>query len=190
MALIVCSAHAQKVKVKSGSLKSVKEYKTFNMEYTYTDGLSIGKKSEKEYVAEKVSEKNAKEAGTGDAWEKKWTENKEGGLFFDKFETLFNEVLKGKGVTAKRKNDKAVCTIKVNVYYLDPGFNVGVARQPARVSMTATFVANGKELAVVDMEKAPGGGAGGYDFDAAYRLSEGFEKCGKTLGKTLAKEAY
>lgn len=187
---IIGNTSAQKLKVVSGKLKSLAPYKSFNMEYEYEDGLTIGKKTEKEYVDEKVTEKNEKEPGSGDAWAKKWNENKEGGLFFQKLETLFNEVLKSKGVEGKRNNASAPCTIKFKVYYLDPGFNVGVARRPAYVSMKATFIADGKEIAVVDLEKAPGAGAGGYDFDAAYRLSEGFEKTGKTLGKTLAKEVY
>ncbi len=188
--LISIGSEAQKLKVTSGKLKDLSAHKSFNMEYTYEDGLLIGKKTEKEYVEEKVTSKNEKEAGTGDAWAKKWEENKEGGKFFEKFETLFNDVLKGDGVTASRDNADATCTLKINVYFMDPGYNIGISSRPAYVSMTATFVADGKTLAVVDMVKAPGTGAGGYDFDASYRISESFAKSAKTLAKNLAKGAY
>jgi hypothetical protein len=188
--LVSINSDAQKLKVTSGKLKALSTHKSFNMVYTYEEGLLIGKKTEEEYLEEKVTSKNEKEAGTGDAWAKKWEENKAGGKFFDKFETLFNDVLKGDGVTASRDNADATCTIKVNVYFMDPGYNIGISRRPAYVSMTATFVVDGKDVAVVDMSKAPGAGAGGYDFDASYRISEGFAKSAKTLAKNLAKQAY
>jgi len=188
--LLSFTIEAQKLKVTSGKLKSLSDHKSFNMVYTYEDGLKIGKKTEAVYTAEKVADKNEDEAGSGDAWLVKWEENKQGGKFFDKFETLFNEVLESKGVSGSRDNSSATCTLTIDVYYMDPGYNVGISRRPAYVSMTATFTADGNELAVVNMVKAPGSGAGGYDFDAAYRISEGFEKSGKTLAKSLAKGAY
>ncbi|PIB37170.1 hypothetical protein BFP72_18030 [Reichenbachiella sp. 5M10] len=190
MLLMVFGSQAQKLKVTSGKLKALSSYKSYNMEYSYHEGLKIGKKTEEEYLAEKKEAKNEKEAGTGDAWVATWHENKEGGKFFDKFETLFNEVLSKDGVTASRDNADAPCTIKIEVYFLDPGYHIGISSKPAYVSMKATFVADGSEIAVVDLAKAPGQGAGGYDFDASYRISEAFEKTGKTLAKELSKQAY
>ncbi|MCV9388643.1 hypothetical protein [Reichenbachiella ulvae] len=188
--VFVGSASAQKLKVKSGNVKDLSSFKSYNMEYTYHEDLMVGKKTEEEYLEEKRTEKNADEAGTGDAWVATWNENKEGGKFFEKFETLFNDQLTKAGVSGTRDNADADCTLKMDVYYLDPGFNVGVMRRPAYVSMTATFVADGQEIAVIDLEMAPGQGAGGYDFDASYRISESFEKTGKTLGGYLDKKVY
>ena len=188
--LIAFTASAQKVNITSGKLKNLVSHKSFNMEYSYENGLQIGKKTEKDYVAEKIKTKNEKKAGAGDEWNEKWQNNKVEGAFFDKMETLFNKVMAEHGVSASRNNDKATCTAKVQVYYMDPGFNVGVARRPAYVSMKVTFVADGKELVQMDLIKAPGRDAMGYDFDVSYRLSEAFEKSGKTLGKTLAKQVY
>ncbi|UXP33674.1 hypothetical protein N6H18_06870 [Reichenbachiella agarivorans] len=190
LVLFALGTQAQKLKVTSGKLKDVAGNKSFNMVYTYDDNLKLGKKSEADYVAENIEKKNKKEAGTGDAWAAKWQENKEGGKFFDKFEELFNDVLSGNGVTASRDNADATCTITLNVYYLDPGYNVGVQRKPAYLSTTATFTVDGKEVAVVDMSMAPGQDAMGYDFDSSYRIAEAFAKTGKTLGKTVAKEAF
>lgn len=68
---------------------------------------------------------------------------------------------------------------KTEEVYLDPGFNVGVTRRLAFLSTTATFIVDGKEIAKVNMDKAPGQGAGGYGFDAAFRISESFEKQSK-----------
>ncbi|MBU2916021.1 MULTISPECIES: hypothetical protein [Reichenbachiella] len=188
--LFAFAGYSQKLKVTSGKLKALSAYKSYNMEYTYHEDLKIGKKSEEEYLSEKQTDKNEKEAGSGDAWVAAWHENKEGGKFFEKFETLFNDVLSGDGVTASRDNEGADCTLKLEVYFLDPGYHIGISSKPAYVSMTATFVADGQEIAVVDLSKAPGQGAGGYDFDAAYRISESFAKTGKTLGKELSKQAY
>jgi len=186
ISLISITVDAQKLKITSGKLKSLSEHKSFNMVYSYDDGLKIGKKTEKEYVSEKIADKNKKEPGTGDAWAAKWHKDKEGGVFFDKLEILFNEVLEDHHVSGSRDNTNATCTIYFNVYYMDPGYNIGISRKPAYVSMTATFVTNENEIAEVDMVKAPGRGAGGYDFDVEYRISEAFEKTGKTLGKALS----
>jgi len=184
------NAEAQKLKVTSGKLKDLSSYKSYNMVYTYEDGLKIGKKSEADYVAEKVVGKNEKEAGTGDTWAEKWHGNKEGGKFFEKFEELLNKELGNYGVSASRDNASASATMNVNVYYMDPGYNIGISRKPAYVSMTVTFVADGSELAVVDMVKAPGSGGSGYDFDASYRIGEGFAKSAKNLAKSMGKGAY
>ena len=184
------NSQAQKLKVTSGKLSALSDHKSFNMEYSYAEGMKIGKKTEKEYVAEKVAAYNKKEAGTGDAWAEKWHGNKEGGKFFDKFEELLNKELSSYGVSGSRDNSSASATLKVNVYYMDPGYNVGVSRRPAYISMTVTFEADGSELAVVDMVKAPGAGGGGYDFDASYRIGEGFAKSAKTLAKSMGKGAY
>ncbi|MGL1885316.1 MAG: hypothetical protein OCD76_02280 [Reichenbachiella sp.] len=181
---------AQKLKVTSGSLKDMSAYKSYDLVYTYSDGLMIGKKTETDYLEEKRTAKNEKEAGTGDAWVAKWQEGKEGGIFFEKFEKLLNETLEESGVNGSRDNASADCTATVNVYYLDPGFNIGITRRPAFTSMTVTFAADGKEVAIVDMSKAPGADAMGYDFDAKSRIGESFAKSAKTLGKTLAKQAY
>jgi len=188
--LLSFSSEAQKLKVVSGKIKDLSSYKSYNMVYSYDEGLKIGKKTEEVYLEEKREAKNESEAGAGDAWVAKWEENKEGGKFFEKFETLFNNVLEDKGVTGSRDNADADCTIQVNVFFLDPGFNVGVARRPAYLSTTATFIVDGEEVVTINMDKAPGQGAMGYDFDAEYRISESFEKTGKTLGKALAKQAY
>lgn len=188
--MLTLSSEAQKLKVVSGKLKDLSSYKSYNMVYTYNEGLKIGKKTEESYLEEKRVKKNEAEAGTGDAWVAKWEENKGGGRFFDKFETLFNDVLSEKGVSGSRDNADADCTIQVNVYYLDPGFNVGVTRRPAFLSTTATFVVDGNEIAKVDMVKAPGQDGMGFDFDAAYRIQESFAKTAKTLAKTMAKQAY
>lgn len=187
--LAASASQAQKLKVTSGKEKDLASFKSYNIEYTYAEDLKVGKKTETEYLDEKRSEKNAEEAGTGDAWVDTWNENKEGGKFFEKFETLFNEQLLKAGVEGSRDNASADCTLKLNIYYMDPGFNVGVMKRPAYVSMTATFVADGNEVVVMDLSMAPGQ-AYAVDFDASFRISESFAKTGKTLGAYLAKKVY
>lgn len=187
---ISVNCEAQKLKVTSGKFSALSKHKSFNVVYTYKDGFMVGKKTEKVYLKTTIDKKNKKEAGAGDTWAKKWEEHKVGGYYFDKFETLFNDVLKDQKVSCSRENDKATCTMNVEVYYIDPGYNVGVSRKPAFVSMTVSFVADGKELVAVNMVRAPGTTAMGYDFDAALRISESFEKSGKTLGKTIYKQIY
>ncbi len=189
MLLCVSPLLAQDLKLKSGSLEFLKGEKTLNLEYVY-DGLTVGKEDEQTYINKKVSEMNSKEAGKGDQWLVSWKGDRER-RYQPKFEQLLNKQFTDKKVDLQAgKNPEARFTLVLKATMLEPGFNVGVMRRPAAVSTEAAIYETkdrSRQLALITILKAPGQDAMGYDFDTGQRLSEGFAKTGKELGKFLSK---
>ena len=189
LALATASASAQSMKLESGTLDFLKGQTALNVEYVY-DGLSVGKETEPAYMDKRMGEANKKEAGTGDKWKAGWIGGREK-RFEPKFEELLNKQWEKKGVKAGQISD-AKYTLVLKTTNLDPGWNVGVMRSPASVSTEAHFFDTkdrSKPLAVISIQKAPGRDAMGYDFDATYRMQEGYAKTGKELGSFLLKKA-
>ncbi len=187
----VAAASAQSVKLESGSLEFLKGETALNLEYNY-DSLTVGKLAEQAYVDEKVADYNKKEAGKGDAWLASWKSDRER-RYQPKFEELLNKQFIEKQLEFHAgQAPKAKFTLVLKTTNLDPGFNVAVMRRPASVSTEATFYETtdrNKPLAVITILRAPGQDAMGYDFDTGQRLSEGYAKTGKELGKFLIKKA-
>ncbi len=180
---------AQSLKLKSGALGFLKGEKTLNLEYVY-DGLTVGKDTEQAYMDKRMAEANKKEAGAGDKWLASW-KGARTKRFQPKFEDLLNKQWEKSGLKAGQ-NPEANFTLVLKTTNLEPGWNAGVMRAPAEISTEATLVATkdrSKPLAVITILKAPGRDAMGYDFDASYRLQEGYAKTGKELGAFLNKKA-
>ena len=182
---------AQSVKVESGDLGFLKGETTLNVEFVY-DGLMVGKMTEQAYIDKHVSEANAKQAGTGDQWLEKWKSDR-AQHYEPKFAELMNKQFADRKAALKLDHDPAAkYTLVLKTTNLDPGFNIGIMRAPASVSTSAEFYDTkdrSKTLAVVTILKAPGRDGMGYDFDAGYRLQEGYAKTGKELGGLICKKA-
>ena len=92
LALLITSiypAFAQRPRVKEGNIETLKGIKKINLKYDYS-GMEVGKKAEKEYIAEKKEALNKKESGRGDKWEKDWYSDRNR-RFEPRFEEEFNK---------------------------------------------------------------------------------------------------
>jgi len=187
---LASTVSAQSVKVESGDLSFLKGETTLNIEFVY-DGLTVGKMTEQAYIDKHVSEANAKEAGSGDRWLEKWKADRTQ-QYEPKFAELMNKQFTERKTTLKLDREPtAKYTLVLKTTNLDPGFNIGIMRAPASVSTIASFYDTkdrSKTLAVVNILKAPGRDGMGYDFDAGYRLQEGYAKTGKELGILICKK--
>jgi hypothetical protein len=173
----------QKIKVESGKIGTLEGVTKMKIEYDYSN-LSVGKYDvEDEYIADKVADMNKDEAGTGDKWKEAWF-NDRPERYEPKFEELFAEY--AEGIEAGKEMDAEV-TMHVHTTFIEPGFNVGVARKPASINLEVTFLKGGENLVMISILGAPGSGAAGFDFDAGYRISEAYAKAAKELGKFLTK---
>lgn len=175
-------ATAQKVTVK-GDLKCLKDAGAVSFDFTYNN-MTVGKMSEADYVAKKVKENNDKEAGKGDHWNELWESDKKN-VYPVKFCELFANYSKMEVSDSKQR-----INISVNTDFFEPGFNIGVMRQDAFVSVTIkiTDTQDGdKELATVTILKAPGRTFSGSDFSVADRVGEAYAKAGKEFGARVAK---
>ena len=182
-------ASAQKIKSLSGDVKPVLTEKQINVQYDYSN-MMVGKgMTEEEYIAKKVAEGNKDEAGKGDKWKESWTGSR-GTKYQPKFEELLNEHTKDLGMK-HGAFPNAKYTLIVKTTFTEPGYNVGVMKQPSFINLEYTYVETANpatEVARLSLDKVPGSQAMGFDYDAGTRISESYAKGGKVLGKYLADQ--
>jgi hypothetical protein len=176
---LVSAGYAQKLKVIEGDLKALKGQTTLKTEFTYYP-MAVGKfADEKDYIAEKKADLNAKEAGRGDDWEKKWVSDRK-----DRFEPQFRELF-SKYSEMSTVDDNAKYTLIFKTTKTEPGWNVGVMRVPALIDAEVWIVETQKRdnvIAKITVTKAPGRDAMGFDYETGVRLQEAYAKAGKKLG--------
>jgi len=179
--------YSQKVHVASGDVKPILSEKEINIQYDYA-GMKVGKGfTEEEYVNEKVTEYNKKEAGKGDKWKAGWV-NARAERYQPKFEELMNKQLEDKGIKhGKFPNSKYTLIVKTT--YTEPGYNVGVMKQPSFVDFEFYYVETANPTTIVSkivLMRVMGAQAMGFDYDAGSRIAESYAKAGKILGKHVA----
>jgi len=175
---------AQKMKVVQGDLSVLKGQSSINVEYVY-DGQTVGKYSdESEYIADRKAKYNEKEAGRGDHWAEEWVNDRH-----NLYEPKFEELLKDR--TGWSISKDAPYTIILKTTKTEPGFNIGITKQPAYINTEATVVSSDnkdKVLCKVVMTNAPGQTFGGADFATGPRIAEAYAKTGKSLGALIVKQ--
>ncbi|MDD2503930.1 MAG: hypothetical protein PHG58_08810 [Clostridia bacterium] len=180
------SANGQSIKRTSGSLGFLKSEKVVGITFTY-ENMRVGKLTEEEYVRKKMGEYNEKRMGWGDEWKEAWIRDR-AERYEPKFIELFSKYIGEKGISVD--NTRADYEISVNADFIEPGFNVGVARRNASVNLTCRFVnkSDGNEVAVVTIVDASANNFGGGDFEVGFRVQESFAKAGREFAKFLIKE--
>lgn len=189
---ISAAAHAQKISVKKGDLSFFKGVTELNLAFDFTE-FGVGKfKTEEAYIEEKKADMNEDEAGSGDAWEIAWHEDK-GNTYEPKFEELINLVFLSKDVNIQvGAFTNADYTLILKTTFLEPGYNIGISRKDATINVEAAFVKTDDQenvILLITMNKVPGRGAFGGDFDVEYRIGEAYAKAGKELATYIWKKA-
>jgi len=184
--LIGVAASGQSIKRTSGNLDVLKSTKNIGVSFTY-ENMKVGKMDEERYVQEKISDYNKKKSGSGEAWHKEWIADRSE-RFEPKFIELFSKYLGEKGISANLGEGDIL--MKINVDFIEPGFNVGVARRNASVDFTCIITSSdGKEIASVTVKEASANSFGGNDYDVGFRVQESFAKGGRELAKFMLKDA-
>jgi len=184
----VSSSFAQRVTQVNGEYSALNGFKKLKLEFVYDDNMTVGKKTEKEYIAEKRAKYEEKHPGEGDKWENGW-KNSRKERYEPKFEALFNKVMSKKGVEASQSVESYDAIMTIHTYFIEPGFNVGIMKKPSLVSWYVIFTdKDGKELLKLDSKNSPGASSFGGDYDASGRIGESYAKGAKTLGKVLLKK--
>jgi hypothetical protein len=181
---------AQKAKVTEGDWKNLKGISSYNLVFDYSN-LQIPKyDSEEEFLEEKMSKREDKEAGAGEEFKKSWFADRE-----DRYEPKFIESFNKRfddGEIKVGKDIGAEYTMKVHTTMLYPGYNVGVMRQNAKLEATLYVYKNDTPddiIFSVEYTKVEGYGAMGNDYNSGYRISEGYAKLAKELAKEIQKRA-
>jgi hypothetical protein len=183
---ISLGGYAQKIKLVEGDPKVLKGQTSVNTEFTY-DNMSVGKYSnEKDYLDEKKKAYNDKEPGKGDSWVLKWEADRK-----ERFEPKFRELFtKESDMGASDANAKYTLIFKTTK--TEPGFNVGIMKQPAFIDGELWIVETqnkDKVLAKLSIAKVPGSQFAGFDYETGARIQECYAKAGKEFGDYLAKQS-
>jgi len=181
---------AQKAKTQEGDFKNLKGITEFNLVFDYTDVEIPKYKSEEEFLKDKMTKRDKKEAGTGEVFKKSWFDDRDK-RYAPKFIESFNKRFDDGKVKVDRDLDSADYTIKIHTTGLYAGYNVGVSRKNAWINAVITVYKNNnpdKAILKVTYTKAEGSGAMGYDYDSGYRISECYAKLAKTFAKTIIKK--
>lgn len=183
---------AQDMDVLKGDFGFLNGQKEINVEFDYSKlKLLKDDKTEAQYIEDRSAELNKKDKSNGEIWKKKWADAKEG-IWKPKFIELINTVL------SKEKSDlsfqdgltAAKYTLIVEVTWINPGYDVYVSKQAAKVSTNLRFVETAnksKVLLEIQSENAPGD-QWGNQFSNETRIGEGFAKTGKSLAKMILKK--
>ncbi|MBS1588476.1 MAG: hypothetical protein JST52_02570 [Bacteroidetes bacterium] len=182
------SAMAQRIKMKEGNLDMLKGVKKMNIKYDYSNMTCTTKDiPEAEFIANKKEEYNKKETGKGDHWAEGWVADREN-RYAPKFREMFE---KQSDITLDPSGNEKY-TLIFHTTHTETGYNIGISRRNAYIDAEALVVESAnpdKVLARITMDDIPGSSFGGYDFDTGARLSESYEKAGKSLGKYISKQA-
>ena len=177
-------AIAQKIKLTDGDLAALKDQQQINVEFTY-DHLSVGKDSEDDYIRKKTTEYNNKEAGKGDSWAKAWKEDRP-----TRYEARFDSLFNDNGDLKAGSFANAKYTMIFHTTFIEPGFNVGVARKNSYIDAEVSIVETAnrdKVVAKISVDNAPGRMMG-FDFDTGMRITESYAVAGKKLAKFIARD--
>lgn len=180
------ATYAQKIKLVEGDLSVLKGQSGIKTIFSYDD-MSVGKfPKEADYIAKKKADYNAKEAGSGDKWEKAWVDDRK-----ERFEPQFRELFSKYGEMSTVADD-APYTLIFKTTKTEPGWNIGVSRSPAYIDGEAWIVKSDspdKAIAKIIITKSPGRDFAGFDYETGARLSEAYAKAGKELGAFIKKNA-
>jgi len=174
------------ITVIDGDVAGVLSHTKVKLEFVY-DGVMVGDKTEADYIAEKVAEKNAEEAGLGDAWLVAWNGDRTA-QYHPKFIELVNKYLGKKTDVQVSENmvDPDMIMI-VRVRRIEPGFYSYVINRPAFLDLEIEL-ADGqdptKTFAMIEVLNAPGSAVP----DVRSRVGESYAKAAKDLAKWLAKK--
>lgn len=182
--LCMCiTGYAQEVDLTKGDLSILKSETTINIEFTF-EKMSVGDfGKEADYIKKKTEEYNAKEAGTGDTWAKKWEEDK-ATKFGPKFILGFTNFSK---MTVSKD---AKYTLIFNTKALEPGYSIGVSKRNAGVDGTVTIVETAKrdkKLIILSVERPAENMWRGAAFDAGSRIADAYYLDGQKVGKYILK---
>lgn len=194
LAVLLASSVAMAQEIVKGDLGFLKDQKEVNVEFDYSKlTLMKEKKSEAEYIADRVADLNEKGKGTGEAWKKKWNGAREA-IWQPKFMELINIVLgkEKKDVSFQEGLTSAKYTLIVEVAWVFPGWDVAMMKQPAKVTTNLKFVetANKSNVICEVLSENKPGDQWGSQFSNESRIGEGFAKTAKDFAKFLSKKAF
>ncbi len=189
--LISTTLFAQKIRVAKGNLAPVATETTIGAVFTY-ENIQVGKLREADYIERKVEDYNKDEPGRGDKWRDSWISDRKE-RFEPKFLELFNKYMtedsKNSGITLIPDDGQTKYSFHINTYFTEPGFNIGIMRQNASITLEINIMERetGDAVARILIENASANSFSGFDFETGFRIQECYAKAGREYAKFLIK---
>lgn len=177
---------AQKIELEQWTINTLAKQQYINIQFDYS-GIIVGKLREKDYILQTVMKKNSRSPQSGYKWLNDWFGNREK-AFEPQFIRLFNKYSPIQAFPGKEQK----YTLIVHTYYIDPGYNIYVSRQPAKVSFEYIFIETANPdnvIAKFKQENVVGSNqySSMYDYAVETRITECYSKGGKSLARLIAK---
>lgn len=89
------------------------------------------------------------------------------------FEKLFNKTMSKMGIEGKQGVGDTKYTLIVKTTFVEPGFNIGIARKPAFCNFEYNFVETAdmaKPVMELYQNNVLGASGGGFDYDSGSRI--------------------
>lgn len=191
LSFVSTTLFAQKIRIFEGSLEPIANETEIGIAFTY-EGMQVGKLREADYIERKVAEYNEDEPGRGDTWRENWVNDRQA-RFEPKFMELFDKYMaddsKNGGFLLSTDNDATKYLFVANTYFTEPGFNIGIMRQNAAITLDINVIERetGNVIARVIVENASANSFSGFDFDTGFRIQECYAKAGREFAKFLIK---
>ena len=188
--MISSLAIGQKLKVKDGDIKNLKDIKVYNLEFDYTDVQIPKYDSEEAFLEDKMQAREKKEAGGGEKFKNSWFGDREE-RYEPKFTESFNKRFDDGEITVGLNPD-AKYTMMVHSTRIYAGYNVGIVRKNAELDAVITVFETANPDNILfkgEYIKAPGIGAMGNDYNTGFRISECYAKLAKTFAANIKKKA-
>jgi hypothetical protein len=176
-------------KLTSGDLKVVKGQSLINLQYDYSK-MAVGKyKNESDYITHRTTDMNKHKPGSGDEWAGKWVGDRTS-RFQPEFERSVNKVLDKFHVMCKENTTDAKYTLIIHTTFTEPGYNVGISRENAYITVVVDLVETANPSNVIAsmlMKKEQSINMMGYDFDTGARIVSCYTRAGEQLAACLIK---
>jgi len=186
MVSIAYSGFSQSFKTEKGKIENLKGITEYDLVFDYQN-LKVDKfASEDAFLKDKMGKREEK--GADEDFKTSWFADRVN-RYEPKFIESFNKRF-DKGEIKVDKGTAAAYEMHIKTTWIYPGYNVGIARQPAKINVTVTIYEKKNPSNILykgSIEKVEGNGAMGNDYNSGYRISEGYAKLAKILAKDIKK---
>lgn len=180
----------------NGDVKFLKGQTSLSIKFSY-DNLMVGQLTEDAYITQKTQEQNRMKSGSGDAWAKKWVDDRVQ-RFEPDFLKWFNNSMKKLGIVSTSVTGEAstLYTLLIKTTKIEPGVYVGVSTfghdvgQETYINIEADFIESdnpSKVLASISSTKVIGSATSFANYDAGLRITNAYMNAGKNLGSFIVK---
>lgn len=180
---------AQKSKVTEGDWNALKGISEYTLVFDYSNLVIPKFDSEEAFLADKMSKRDEKEAGTGEKFKESWFSDREN-FYEPRFIETFNDRYKDNLVKVDKNLNSAEYTMKIHTTFMYPGYNVGVVRHDSKIEVTLSVYKNDspeKILFSADYTKINGEGNGGFDYNSGQRIADAYIIFARKLVKDMYK---